>query len=146
MGTWMRLRWGRKLSSVLISTLLLGGANLTAQPGKTETPIGAERVKAILTQQAHWTVYWSRLGAAPRPPATAVSGIVQFTRLGDKILGHLSIPVFREECDFEVVVKDDGFTYPGCTRVDKDVAYDPADQEYPFKGSMGAIVYWFRPE
>jgi anti-sigma regulatory factor (Ser/Thr protein kinase) len=61
-------------------------------------------------------------------------------------MGRVSIPVFGEECEFEVVVTDDGFTYPGCTRVDKDITCDPADPESPFKGTKGSIFIWFQPQ
>jgi hypothetical protein len=105
-----------------------------------------EGVTAILIQHVRWTVYWSSLGPAPRPPASAASGTIQFTRRGDKMVGHLSIPVLGQECDFDVVVKEDGFTYPGCARFDKNLTYDTADPEFPFKGTGGSIGYWFRPE
>jgi hypothetical protein len=54
--------------------------------------------------------------------------------------------VLGQECDFDVVVKEDGFTYPGCARFDKNLTYDTADPEFPFKGTGGSIGYWFRPE
>ena len=59
-------------------------------------------------------------------------------------MGHLSIPVLGQECEFEVVVKDDRFIYPGCARFDKEMVYDPADQEYPFKGEARSNLYWLR--
>lgn len=130
---------------VLLGALVLIGTGAVAQSSRVGSAIGAERLKAILTEQPRWTVYWSSLGAAPRPPASAASGIIQFSRRGDEIMGHLSIPVFAQECECEVVINDDGFRYPGCARFDKDITYDPDDQEYPFKGTGGSNVYWFRP-
>src|SRR5262245_10589148 len=115
----LRLRWRRILRSALSGVLLLASADLPAQPGKTGSAIGAEGIRVILTQHAQWTVYWSSLGAAPRPPASAGSGTIEFTRRGDRLMGHLSIPVLGQDCEFEVVVRDDGFTYPGCARFDK---------------------------
>jgi hypothetical protein len=58
--------------------------------GNSGSAIGMEGVTAILTQHVRWTVYWSSLGPAPRPPASAASGTIQFTRRGDKMVGHLS--------------------------------------------------------
>jgi hypothetical protein len=93
MATWMR---GLKLFSVLLGMLLLCGGNLAAQPSKAGAATDAESVKAILTNQTHWTVYWSRLGTAPRPPVSAMTGSMQITRNGDQIMGHISIPAFKE--------------------------------------------------
>jgi hypothetical protein len=129
---------------VLLGTLFFFSAGADAQPSQSGSAMGADGIKAILTEQRRWTVYWSSLGAAPRPPASAASGTIQFTPHGDKIMGHLSIPDLRQECEFEVVVKDDRFIYPGCARFDKEMVYDPADQEYPFKGEARSNVYWLR--
>jgi hypothetical protein len=142
----MRFRWSATLCGVLLGTLLLGSGHLAAQASRTGSTMGAEEIGLILTRPTLWTMYWSRLGAAPRPPASAASGSIQFIRSGDKIMGHVRIPVFGEECEFEVVIRDDGFTYPGCTHVDKDITYDSADQEFPFKGAKGSIFIWFRPQ
>jgi hypothetical protein len=128
---------------VLLGTVFFStGAG--AQSSQSGSAIGADSIRAILTEQPRWTVYWSSLGAAPRPPASAASGTIQFTRRGDKIMGHLSIPVFTEECDFEVIIKDNGFSYLGCARFDMEITYDPDDREYPFKGTGGSNFYWLR--
>jgi hypothetical protein len=142
----MQPRSSSILCGVLLGTLFFSSIGAGAQPRQSGSAIGAERLKVILTEQPRWTVYWSSLGVAPRPPASAASGIIQFSRRGDKIMGQLSIPVFGQECEFEVVIKDDGFRYPGCARFDKDITYDPDDQEYPFKGTGGSNAYWFRPQ
>jgi len=58
------------------------------------------------------------------------------------------------ECEFEVVVNDRGFSYPGGCQGPynalvrapaKEIIYDPDDREYPFKGSGSSVWYWFRP-
>jgi hypothetical protein len=140
----MLLRSSSILYRVLLGMLLLVDADALAQPSTAGSAVGADKVETILTQQGPWTVYWSRLGAAPRPPASAASGTIQFSRRGDKLMGHMSIPVFGQECDFEVTVKDNGFIYPGCARFDKELIYDPADNEFPFKGAATSYWYWFR--
>jgi hypothetical protein len=132
--------------------LLLSGSLVLAQPG-TGAAVGADRIKAILIEQARWTMYWSGGGPAPRPPASTGSGNVEFTRHGDTIRGHMSIPALARECEFEVVVKDHGFSYPGCQgpqnalvrSPDREITYDPDDREYPFKGTGASTWYWFRP-
>ena len=79
---------------------------------------------------------------------------MEFTRRGDRIQGHTSIPAMSHECDFEVVVTDRGFMYPGCPSSQdalvrgsaREITYDPADQEYPFKGAGSGYWNWFRPQ
>ena len=148
----MPARSGSVACAVLLIPLLLSGSPVLAQPG-TGPAVGADRLRAILTEQAGWTVYWSSGGAAPRPPASAASGAIEFTRHGDTIRGHLSIPALSRECEFEVAVNDRGFSYPGCQgpqnalvrSPDREITYDPDDREYPFKGTGSSVWYWFRP-
>ena len=147
----MRGKSGSVACAVLLMPLILGASLALAQPG-TGSAVGADRIRAILTERARWTVYWSSAGPAPRPPASAGSGNVEFTRHGDKMRGHINIPVMARECEFEVVVKDGGFSWPGCPSPqdrlvrspDKEITYDPDDPEYPFKGSGASNWYWFR--
>ena len=148
----MRARSGSVVCTVFLVTFLLDGSPALAQPG-AGSAVGADRIGAILTEQAKWTVYWSSVAPAPRPPASAGSGAVEFTRHGDTIRGHISIPAMARECEFEVVVKDGGFSYPGCPSPqdrlvrspDREISYDPDDREYPFKGTGASNWYWFRP-
>ena len=149
----MRVRSGVVVSlAVLLLALLLDESAGLAQPG-TGSTVGTERIGAILTEHAQWTWYWSSLGPAPRPPTSAGSGTVEFMRDGDRIRGHISIPVMSRECEFEIVVKDGGFGWPGCPlpehrlvrSPDKEITYHPDDPEYPFKGSGASTWYWFRP-
>jgi hypothetical protein len=126
-------------------TLSVGSSPVIAQPGAAKAAVGAERISALLTEQGQWTLYWSTLGGGPRPPASAGTGTIAFTRRGNKLLARISIPVMARECEFEVVVTETGFKYPGCPSPqdrlvrapDRDIAYDPDDREYPFKGAGG---------
>ena len=141
------------LRKALAIVLFLSSHVAAAQSGAPPSAVGADRIRAILTEQPRWTVYWSTGGAAPRPPASAGSGTVEFTRHGDMIRGHTSIPAMSHECDFEVVVTDRGFMYPGCPSSQdalvrgpaREITYDPDDPEYPFKGSGSGYWNWFRP-
>ena len=130
------------LCGVLLGTLLFGTSAL-AQSSTAGSPVGADQIEAILTQQPSWTVYWSSLGAAPRPPASAAADTIHFRRDGNQIMGHLKT-VFGQECDFTVTVKENGFIYPGCARYDKELIYDPSDSEYPFKGTARSYGFWLR--
>jgi hypothetical protein len=78
---------------------------------------------------------------------------VEFARHGDTIRAHVNIPAMARECEFDVTVKDGGFSYPGCVSPqdrlvrwpDREFVYDPDDREYPFKGTGSSVWYWFRP-
>jgi hypothetical protein len=148
----MGTSFGPVASTMRLMALLLTGSPALAQQGPGST-VDADRIMAILTEHAQWMWYWSSLGPAPRPPASAGSGTVEFARDGDRIRGHISIPVMNRECESEVVVKDGGFGWPGCPlpehrlvrSPDKEITYDPDDREYPFKGTGASTWYWFRP-
>ena len=143
----MRARSDSVACAVFLMTLCLNGSPASAQPGAGPA-IGVDRIRAILTEQAHWTMYWSSVSPAPRPPASAASGAIEFTRHGDTIRAHLSIPALSRECEFEVVVKDRGFSYPGCQgpqnalvrSPDREITYDPDDREYPYQGNRGVYL------
>jgi hypothetical protein len=49
------------------------------------------------------------------------------------------------ECEFDVAVKEDGFTFTGCWGSDKAMVYDPNDTEYPFKGRVDGTKLWLAP-
>src|SRR5215470_14658850 len=108
----MRARSGSGAGIALLTATLLGGSVALAQPVPSSAA-GADRIKAILTEPARWTMFWSSGGAAPRPPASAASAAIEFTHHGAKIQAHLTIPAMSRECEFEVVVNDRGFSYPG---------------------------------
>jgi hypothetical protein len=145
---------GRSLCRALAIVLFLSSHWAVAQSAGSPSAVGADRIRTVLTSHPQWTVYWSSLGAAPRPPASAASGTVEFRRRGNTIIGHMSIPAFTRECEFEVLVKDDGFSYPGCMSPqdrltnppDRQITYDPNDRDYPFKGTGASYWYWFQPK
>ena len=114
---------------LLFVALSLGSSPVNAQPGTATAAVGTEAISAMLIEQGPWTGYWSTLGASARPPASAGSSTVGFTRRCDKIVGHVSIPAMAREFEFEAVIVADG----------------PNDQEYPFKGAGAGSWCWFRP-
>jgi hypothetical protein len=141
------------IAALLPAALAVGSSPVIAQSGGAKGAVGAERIRAILAEQGQWTMHWSTVAGGPRPPASAGTGTIVFAQRGNKLLGRVSIPVFARECEFEVVVTDAGFRYPGCPSPqdrlvrapDRDIVYDPDDREYPFKGAGVASWYWFRP-
>jgi len=144
----------RSLRRTLAIVLVLSSHWAAAQSSGRPSAVGEDRIRAMLTQHREWTLYWSSLGDAPRPPASAGVSTVQFTQRGDTIMAHISIPAMARECDVEVPVRGNGFGWPGCLLPqqnlvrppDRDIVYDPDDRDYPFKGTGANTWYWFQPK
>ena len=115
-------------------------------------PIGVEAIKRMLTGHKQWTFYWDRAsrGSRPRLGSTTTqrspSATLEFMRVGLRLLGHAQEdPPYTGECEFEVTVREDGFTFAGCWGSEKPMTYDPDDREYPFKGSSDGMLLWLAP-
>ena len=62
------------------------------------------------------------------------------------MIGHAQDDrVHHAECDFDVTVREDGFTFGGCWGSDKVMTYDPDDRDYPFKGRIDGTLLWLAP-
>ena len=105
----------------------------------------------MLTAHEQWTLYWDR-GAVGRPRLGSAttdrspSATLEFMRVGPRLVGHAeNDQVHHVECEFEVTLREDGFTFAGCVGSDKPMTYDPDDREYPFKGREGGTLLWLAP-
>ena len=126
-----------------------GGVGI-GESGDGPASIGADGITRVLTSHKQWILYWDR--GVPRPrfgAATADrsgSAILEFMRVGPQVVGYASNDqVHHMECEFDVAVKEDGFTFAGCWGSDKVMAYDPNDTEYPFKGRVDGTLLWLAP-
>ena len=136
--------------AVSLWVTLCAGASY-GQPGATAVPVGVEAIRSMLTGHKHWTFYWDRaplsrphLGssAADRSP----SATFEFMRIGRRVIGHAQDDrVHHTECEFDVTVNEDGFTFAGCWGSAKSMTYDPDDREYPFKGRTDGTLLWLAP-
>jgi hypothetical protein len=143
------VRLGRVVLTAGCVTLSVG-----ASYGQSETSgvsIGVEAIKGMLTGHKQWTFYWDR-APARRPrlgSATAdrsPSARLEFMRVGRRLIGHAQDDqVHHAECEFEVTVREGGFTFAGCWGSDKSMIYDPDDREYPFKGHIDGTLLWLAP-
>ena len=143
------------LRKALAIVLFLSSHGAAAQSGGAPSAVGADRIRAVLTEHPEWTMYWSSLGAAPRPPTSAGTGTVRFTRHGDTIKAHIKIESMALVCEeVEILIRESGFGYPGCLRPadrlvrppDREIVFDPDDRDYPFKGTGASTWYWFQPK
>ena len=124
---------------------------VASQSDKRAVSTGVETIKRVLTDQTRWTLYWDhanvdrpRLGSAmaDRSP----SATLEFMRVGLRLVGHAENDVVHHvECEFDVTVREDGFTFAGCVGSDKRMTYDPDDREYPFKGRTDGVLLWLAP-
>lgn len=113
--------------------------------------LGAEAIKTLLTRQQQWTVYWdlrdlARPHLSPRTADRSPSSTIEFMRMGASLLGHAEndqSPYI--ECEINVIVREDGFTFENCAGTQLPVTYDPNDRDYPFKGRAGNLSVWFAP-
>ena len=133
------------------SVILLAGASY-GQSATTGVPIGVEAIKRMLTSHEQWTLYWDRAsrGSGPRLGSTTTnrspSATLEFVRVGPRVLGHAQeVLPYTAECEFDVTVSEDGFTFVGCWGSDKSMTYDPDDREYPFKGHSDGMLFWLAP-
>jgi hypothetical protein len=121
------------------------------QSQTTGLPIGVEAIKGMLTRHEQWTFYWDRapvsrprLGSVTTDRSPSVT--LEFMRVGPRLIGYAyDDQVHRVECEFEVAVREDGFTFAGCWGSDKSMTYDPNDREYPFKGRVERTLLWIGP-
>jgi hypothetical protein len=146
-------RLGVWLSRVL---LMLGCLTISAgvavgQSEKRASPVGVEAIKRVLTSHKQWTLYWDR-GNEGRPRLGSAttdrspSATLEFMRVGLGLVGHAEDDqVHHVECEFEVTVREDGFTFAGCVGSDKRMTDDPDDPEYPFKGRTNGALLWLAP-
>jgi hypothetical protein len=63
----------RSLRRVLAMGLVLASHWAAAQSQPGASAVGADRIRAVLTQHPKWTVYWSGLGAVTRSSDTSAS-------------------------------------------------------------------------
>ena len=151
----MNMRTGRTISrSVVLGlgcVMLFVGA-VAGQSENTASGVGVDAIKRLLTSHKQWTFYWDRAsrGSRPRLGSTtdhrSPSATLEFMRVGLRLLGHAQeVLPYTGECEFEVTVREDGFTFPGCWGSDKPLTYDPDDREYPFKGRSDGMLFWLAP-
>jgi hypothetical protein len=66
--------------------------------------------------------------------------------MGTGLVGHTEVDnLLRLDCEFELTVRDDGFTLGSCGGPTRSMTYDPKDPEYPFKGRLGVESLWLAP-
>jgi hypothetical protein len=144
-----------RFRSVAAPFLLIGLVNIPIGPAagqseKTPSPLGVEGIKRVLTSHKQWTLYWD-LAAVGRPRIgsrtsdRSSSATLEFMRVGPRVVAHEDDPVHHLECEFDVVVTENGFTLARCVGWETTLTHDPADRDYPFKGRTHSMLLWLAP-
>jgi hypothetical protein len=95
---------------------------------------GPDRIRTLLLRPAGWNVDWTG-------PSGDSTGKVTFTYEAreDRVLVRIQ-QLFRSDggsvpnCERAVTITPNGVTHDGCMDFSIELVFDPADQEYPFKG------------
>ena len=137
---------------VSIGSLIMAAGAVADESTKTASPVGADTIKRMLTGHKQWTLYWDRATRGPRPRLGSTtsdrspSATLEFMRVGLRLIAHAQEDLpYTGECEFEVTVREDGFTFVGCWGSDKPMTYDPDGREYPFKGHTDGMLFWLAP-
>jgi len=147
----MEQRLGRVMLMSVCATFFAGASASSGQSQTQGVPIGVEAIQRMLTGQKQWTFYWdrdpvSRPRLASRAADRSRSATLEFMRVGPRVIGHAQDDIHHTpECEFDVAVREDGFTFAGCWGSDKSMTYDPGDREYPFKGRVDGTLLWLAP-
>lgn len=142
--------WFSRVLLTLGCVTILAGV-VAGQSEERTSWIGVEAIKRVLTGHTRWTLYWDRADVdRPRLGSStggrSPSATLEFVRVGPRLAGHAENgAVHHVECEFEVTVREDGFTFAGCVGSDKSMTYAPDDREYPFKGRTGGTLLWLAP-
>ena len=114
---------------------------------------GEEAIKDILTGVKGWSVL-AEFTQSGTPSNNATKLAWQFYREGSKVRGRTTNMAPGYNCDFDIVVLEDGFEFSTrarwCTDVTDPVTtrlvHDPADKAYPFKNLDTPLKWWLAPQ
>jgi hypothetical protein len=111
-----------------------------------QTNSDQQAVEQLLANAKTWTFFWEQTDQLV--PSTAASkGTMEFFRRDGKLFGRTT-HMISGNCEFEVVLRADGFTFEWCggyRTPQSSVSVDPADAKFPFKNVAAPRKVWFQP-
>lgn len=113
--------------------VLLGGW-LTAFAAMAQTVSSTQDIENILVKPKSWT-YWWEVTAQLVPSARAGKGSMEFFQRDGKLFGRTTHMLFGN-CEFEVGLRNDGFTWEICGGYQfprSSINFDSADLKFPFR-------------
>ena len=135
---------GPVMRSFVVSLLLVGcvGAFQVA----AQTSVEQREIEAQLLKAKTWTFFWEIIDQ-PVPSAAASKGTMEVFRRDGKLTGRTT-HMISGNCEFEVVLRDDGFTFEWCggyRTPQSSVRFDRTDASFPFKNIAAPRKVWFQP-
>lgn len=122
--------------------------------GATEKPaLGQEAMANIMTGGKGWEVL-IELTTETKPSDRATKLGFEFVRRGSEVVGRTTNLLAGANCEFRVVLRDDGFDFQaprGCSGANENepltsVEYDAKDEKYPFKRLTAPMKWWLTPK
>ena len=133
------------MRSIVVSLVLAGCAGsfqVAAQTGA-----GKHEIEILLLKAKTWTFLWEQTDQSV-PSAAASKGTMEFFRRDGKLVGRTT-HMISGNCEFEVLLRDDGFTFQWCggyQTPQSSVNFDRADTKFPFKNIAAPRKVWFEPK
>ncbi len=132
------------MRSIAVGVLVAGCLGSFGVAAQTKSEHQA--VEQLLTSAKTWTFFWEQTDQLV--PSTAASkGTMEFFRRDGKLFGRTTHMV-AGNCEFEVVLHPDGFTFEWCggyRTPQSSVSFDRADANFPFKSIAVPRKVWFQP-
>ena len=132
------------MRSISVSLVVAGWLASFGVAAQTES--GRLAVEKLLVDAKTWTFFWESTDQ-PVPSAAASKGTMEFFRRDGKLFGRTT-HMLLGNCEFEVVLRDDGFIWEICggyATPQSSVSFDRADAKFPFKNIAMPRKTWFQP-
>ena len=128
----------------IVTALLLAGCAGSFQVG-AQTSVKQQEIEALLSRAGPWTFLWEQTDQLV-PSAAASKGTMEFFRRDGKLFGRTTHMIFGN-CEFPVLVRDDGFIFEWCggyQTPQSSVSLDSGDPKFPFKNIAIPRKVWFQ--
>ena len=132
------------MRSIAVSLLVAGWLGSFGVAAQTES--GQHAMETLLANAKTWTFFWENTDQ-PVPSTAAIKGTMEFFRRDGKLFGRTTHMIVGN-CEFEVVLRDDGFTFEWCggyQTPQSSVSFDRTDAKFPFKNIAKPLKVWFQP-
>jgi hypothetical protein len=120
-----------RFSLISILTILLSSVSYSADNATAES-----KIRKILTTPKSWTMYLEYTDA-PMPSDRANKFVWRYIEQDGKVVGRRVPPLAFGDCDSQVTVRADGFSFRWCdpqlSGGEPSLSYDEKDSTFPFK-------------
>ncbi len=121
------------MKKVMLALLIALFSTTVHTPTVKSADDGGEKIKAMLLRPGGWLVEW-------RGNSQGVSEYM-FEDRGEKVVVKINTPAVNMACERDVMITSDVVKFDACYDTNISLFFDPADQEYPFKGESQNVNY-----